>query len=147
MHSRARLRTPATRYVVDSSIGTVTLGVGSSELLSDLEAAGNYFEAVVIRDLRIYAQRQGGRVDTWRDADGNEVDAVVTLAGGRWAASEIKMSQRQVDKAAVGLLNFAQRIDTSKHGQPDALIVVTATGSAGLRADGVHVTPVTALAP
>lgn len=147
MRSRTRLRTAATRYFVDPSIGTAALGIGSSELLSDLEAAGYYFEALVIRDLRIYAQRLGGRVDTWRDADDNEVDAVVTLPGGRWAAIEIKMSQRQVDKAAAGLLNFAKRVDTSKQGQPDALIVVTATGSAGRRADGVHVTPVTALAP
>lgn len=147
MRSRTRLRTAATRYFVDPSIGTTALGIGSSDLLNDLEAAGYYFEALVIRDLRIYAQRLGGRVHTWRDADGNEVDAVVTLPSGRWAAVEVKMSQKQVDKAAAGLLNFAQRVDTAKQGQPDALIVVTAAGGAGRRADGVHVTPITALAP
>lgn len=147
MRSRTRLRTAATRYFVDPSIGTAALGIGSAELLNDLEAAGYYFEALVVRDLRIYAQQLGGRVDTWRDADGNEVDAVVTFPGGRWAAIEIKMSQRKVEKAAVGLLKFAQRVDTSKQGQPDALIVITAVGSAGRRADGVHVAPITALAP
>jgi hypothetical protein len=147
MRSRSRLRTTATRYFVDPSIGTAALGVDSGDLLNDLEAAGYHFEALVVRDLRIYAQPLGGRVDTWRDEDGREVDAVITLPGGRWAAVEIKMSQNDVDKAAAGLLNFAQRVDTGKQGQPAALIVVTATGSAGRRPDGVNVVPITALAP
>lgn len=147
MRSRSRLRTTATRYFVDPSIGTAALEAGSTDLLNDLEAAGYHFEALVIRDLRIYAQRIGGRIDTWRDESGNEVDAIVTLPGGRWAAIEIKMSQREVDKAAAGLLSFSQRVDTAKHLQPDALIVITATGSAGRRNDGVHVAPITALAP
>jgi hypothetical protein len=136
-----------TRYFVDPSIGTAALGVGSNDLLNDLEAAGFHFEALVIRDLRIYAQALGGHVDTWRDAGGNEVDAIITLPDGRWAAVEIKMNQNDVDKAAAGLVNFEQRIDTGRQGKPAALIVVTATGSAGRRLDGVNVVPITALAP
>lgn len=147
MRSRSRLRTTATRYFIDPSIGTAALGVGSSDLLNDLEAAGFHFEALVVRDLRIYAQALGGHVDTWRDSGGNEVDAVITLPDGRWAAVEIKMNQNDVDKAAAGLVNFEQRVDTGKQGKPAALIVVTATGSAGRRVDGVNVVPVTALAP
>lgn len=147
MRSRSRLRTAATRYFVDPSIGTAVLGVDSNDLVNDLHAAGYHFEALVIRDLRISAQPLGGRVDTWRDENGNEVDAIITLPGGRWAAVEIKMSQNDVDTAATGLLHFAQRIDTGKHGPPAALIVVTASGSAGRRPDGVNVVPITALAP
>jgi predicted AAA+ superfamily ATPase len=147
MRSRSRLRTTATRYFVDPSIGTAALGATSNDLLNDLEAAGYHFEALVIRDLRVYAQPLGGRVDTWRDEDGNEVDAIVTLPNGEWAAIEIKMSQKDIDAAAAGLLKFAQRIDTGKQGQPAALIVITATGSAGRRADGVNVVPITALSP
>ncbi|RFA07027.1 AAA+ family ATPase [Subtercola boreus] len=147
MRSRARLRATMTRYFVDPSIGTAALGVSSVDLLNDLEAAGYHFEALVVRDLRIYAQSLGGRIDTWRDEDGNEVDAIITFSGGRWAAVEIKMGQRDVDKAAASLLNFAQRIDTGRQGEPVALIVITATGSAGRRPDGVHVVPITALRP
>jgi uncharacterized protein len=147
MRSRTRLRTAATRYFVDPSIGTAALGVSSSDLLHDLEAAGYHFEALAIRDLRVYAQPLGGRVDTWRDELGNEVDAVITLPDGRWAAIEIKMSQRDVDRAATQLLEFARQIDTGKQGEQAALVVVTATGSAGRRPDGVHVVPITALAP
>ena len=147
MRSRSRLRTTATRYFVDPSIGTAALHVGSDDLLRDLNAAGFHFEALVVRDLRIYAQALGGRVDTWRDEGGNEVDAIVTLPDGRWAAVEIKMSQSDVDTAAANLIKFTKRVDTVHQGEPAALVVVTATGSAGLRSDGVHITPITALAP
>jgi len=41
---------------------------------------------------------------------------------------EIKMGQGAVDKAASGLLRFTNRVDSGKHGEPAALIVVTATG-------------------
>lgn len=147
MRSRTRLRTTPTRYFVDPSIGAAALGVSSNDLLHDLEAAGFHFEALAVRDLRIYAQPLGGRVDTWRDELGNEVDAVITLPDGRWAAIEIKMSQRDVDRAAKQLLDFASRVDADKQGEQAALIVVTATGSAGRRPDGVDVVPITALAP
>lgn len=147
MRSRSRLRTAATRYFVDPSIGTAALRVGSDDLLRDLEAAGFYFEALVARDLRIYAQAIGGTVDTWRDEAGHEIDAIVTLADGRWAAAEIKLGQAQVETAAANLVKFASRVDTTRQGEPTALIVVTATGAAGQRPDGVHVTPITALGP
>lgn len=147
MRSRTRLRVAPTRYFVDPSIGTAALGVGSRDLLADLEAAGYHFEALAVRDLRIYAQALGGRVDTWRDAEGHEVDAIVTLEDGRWAAIEIEMGQVAVDGAAAGLLDFVRRVDTRRQGAPAALIVLTATGAAGRRADGVHVVPLTALAP
>lgn len=147
MRSRSRLRTTATRYFVDPSIGTAALGVGSKDLPNDPEAAGYHFEALAVRDIRNHTQPLGGRIDTWRDADGTEVDVAITLPGSRCAAIEIKMSERDVNKAATGLLNFAQRVDTGKPRQPAALIVVTATGSAGRRPSGVNVVPITALAP
>lgn len=147
MRSRSRLRSTPTRYFVDPSIATTALGVSSADLLSDLPAAGYHFEALVVRDLRVYAQRLGGRVDTWRDEGGNEVDAIIAVPGGRWAAVEIKMSTAEVDTAAANLTKFTQRIDTSRQGDPQCLIVITATGSAGVRSDGVHVVPITALGP
>ncbi|MEA4943924.1 MAG: DUF4143 domain-containing protein [Propionicimonas sp.] len=147
MRSRTRLRTTPTRYFVDPSIATTALGVGSRDLLADLKAAGFHFEALVVRDLRIYSQVLGGRVDTWRDAEGNEVDAIVSLPGGTWAAFEVKMSQNDVDAAAANLLKFSERVDVATQGEPAALVVITATGAAGQRSDGVHVAPITSLAP
>ena len=71
----------------------------------------------------------------------------VRLADGRWAALEIKMSATEVDAAARNLIRLRDKIDTDRQLPPAALVVVTATGSAGRRADCVHVAPITCLKP
>ncbi len=147
MRSRARLRAAPVRYFVDPSIGTVALNVGTADLIADPQATGFHFEALAVRDLRIYAQPLGGVVDSWRDSNGNEVDAIVTLPGGKWGAFEVKLNPRDLDSAAASLRRFASSVDTSKHGEPAALGVITSTGYAGRRDDGVHVVPIGSLGP
>lgn len=149
MRSRTQLREAPVRYFVDPSLGTAALQVGSADLLADIEAAGFHFEAMAVRDLRIYAQPLGGSVCSWREVHGRkEVDAIVETPEA-WAAFEIKLTgdQSVIDRAAEGLLSFATEIDQSRHGSPAALVVVTATGGGGRRADGVHVVPISALGP
>lgn len=149
MRSRTRLREAETRYFVDPSLGTAALGVGSGELLADLKATGFHFEAMVVRDLRIYAQPLTGTVWTWREAHGRkEVDAIVETPHG-WAAFEVKLTgdQSTIDAAATGLLEFAAEIDPNRHDHPASLVVITATGGGGQRPDGVHVVPITTLGP
>lgn len=147
MRSRSRLRTAQVRYFVDPSLGPAALGVGSNELMSDLNALGLHYEALVIRDLRVYAQLLDARVDSWRDSNGNEVDAVVTVGPNKWAAFEVKLSPDAVDEAAAALLRFKASVDTSRHGEPSCLGVITSTGAGGLREDGVHVIPIGCLGP
>jgi len=148
MRSRTRLRTAPVRYFVDPSLGTAALGLGTAELLADLNGAGFHFEALVARDLRIYAQPLGGSVESWRDADGREIDAaVVTLPGERWGAFEVKLNPVEVDDAAASLLKLAASVDAAQHGEPTALGVITSTGYAGRGPDGVHVIPIATLVP
>ena len=147
MRSRTRLRSAAVRYFVDPSLGPASLGVGSDELMADLNALGQHFEALVVRDLRVYAQLANGRVDAWRDSNGNEVDAVVTVGPSRWGAFEIKLNPDAVDSAAAALRRFAESVDTGRHGPPACLGVITSTGVGGLRDDGVHVIPIGCLGP
>jgi predicted AAA+ superfamily ATPase len=147
MRSRTRLRTASVRYFVDPSLGPAALNIGTEELRAEPLAAGFHFEALVIRDLRIYAQLQRGEVDSWRDANGNEVDAIVTSRGNKWAAFEIKLNPRDIDDAAAALLRFAANVDINRHGEPAALGVITSTGYAGRREDGVHVIPISTLGP
>ena len=147
MRSRTRLRSAPVRYFVDPSLGPAALGIGSSQLLADLNGAGFHFEAMAMRDLRVYSQPLGGVIESWRDANGREVDAVVTLPGGRWAAFEVKLNPLDADVAAASLLRFASSVDTARHGEPAALGVITSTGYAGRRPDGVHVIPITAHGP
>jgi predicted AAA+ superfamily ATPase len=147
MRSRTRLRSAPVRYFVDPSIGTAALGVGTSDLRADPRAAGFHFEGLVIRDLRIYSQLLDGVVSSWRDATGNEIDAIVTLRDGSWGAFEVKLNPSDVDTAAESLHRFAAKIDTERQGEPCALGVITSTGHAGRREDGVHVIPIATLGP
>lgn len=147
MRSSTRLRSTEVRYFVDPSLGPASLGLGSAALRRDLNATGFHFESLVLRDLRVYAEPLRGVVDSWRDANGNEIDAVVTLRDGSWAAFEVKLNPDAVDAAADSLLSFANKVNRDLHGDPAALCVVTSSGHAGLRDDGVHVIPITALGP
>lgn len=95
MCSRARLRTAPIRYFVDPSLGPAALSIGSTDLIADPSAVGFHFEALVIRDLRIYAQPLHGVVDSWRNSNSYEVDAVVSIRDNTWGAIGIRSSVRE----------------------------------------------------
>lgn len=147
MRSKTPLRTAEVRYFVDPSLGPAALGIGTSELRSDPLATGFHFEALAVRDLRILAQAHNGRVTSWRDKHGNEVDAIVSINDNKWAAFEIKLNPRHVDAGAASLLKFARNVDTDRHKKPACLGVITSTGAGGRRPDGVHVIPIGCLGP
>ena len=101
-----------------------------------------------MRDLRVYAESLKGQVYHYRDKKGRETDAVIHLRDGSWAPVEVKLAnQERIEEAAQSLLNFAADIDTSKMKPPSFLMVVTATGYAYRRTDGVYVVPLGCLRP
>lgn len=147
MRSRTRLRSAAVRYLVDPSLGAAALRVGSDALIADPRALGFFFEGLVMRDLRIYAQPAGAQVFSWRDANGNEVDAIIDWGDGRWAAAEVKLNPAAVDEGARSLRRFVASVDRGFHGEPAFTAVVTGGGFGGRRPDGVFVVPIGALGP
>ena len=148
MRSRTRLRTTPVHHFVDPSIGIAALGVGTAELLADLEAAGFHFESLGLRDLRVYSQALGATLSCWRDTQLNqEIDAILELPNGRWAGFEFKLGEAQADAAAESLLHMASKVDKARHGEPAALVVVTGGRFAYRRPDGVLVVPITSLGP
>lgn len=69
-------------------------------------------------------------------------------ADGRWIAVEVKLGgERAIESAARSLLRLRERVDTGRVGEPGSLVVVTATGYAYRRPDGVSIVPVTSLGP
>lgn len=147
LRSRVQLRSSPRRHFVDPSLAAAALGATPERLLADLESMGLMFESMVIRDLRVLSQPLGGRVLHYRDNKGLEVDAVVVCDDGRWGAFEVKLGSARIDEAAEKLLAFATKVDTDVCGKPRVLAVVTGTGLAYRRKDGVHVVPVGALGP
>lgn len=147
MRSATPLRKSAARFMVDPSLAVAALGVGPEQLLRDLFAAGFHFEAMVVRDLRIYSQPLRGRLARWRDNNNHEVDIIITLDDGRWAALEVKMNPEAADDAATSLLRFKDKVDLGKVGEPAFLGVVTTRTASVRRRDGVYVLPIAALGP
>jgi hypothetical protein len=144
IRSRARLRQTAVRHLADPSLAAAALNANPARVLREIKWMGQLFESLVIRDLRVYAAAQDGEVLYYRDSNGLEVDAVVELRDGRWAAFEIKLgsSAEIVDAAAGQLRKLADQVIE----QPVALGVITGTGYGFTRPDGVHQIPVAALA-
>lgn len=147
MRSRVQLRASPKRHFVDPSLAVAALRTSPAAMLRDLESLGFLFESLVVRDLRVLCQPLDGRVLHYRDNKGLEVDAIVSCDDGTWGAVEIKLGQRYVDDASNKLRDFVKKIDTARCGEPRFLAVVTPTGMAYQRRDGVHVVPIGALGP
>jgi uncharacterized protein len=148
LRSTYTLRKAPKRHFVDPSLAVAALRGSPKSLMNDLNTFGLFFESMVVRDLRIYAQPMEATIEHYRDSADLEVDAIVNCESGAWAAFEIKLGgEKAVGDAAKSLLKFAERVDTSRVGEPAALGVITATGYAYQRDDGVQVLPIGSLAP
>ena len=149
LRSRARVRVAPKRHFVDPSIAIAALAARTEDLRADISFLGRLFESLVVRDLRVLTSPAGGSVSHYRDSTGLEVGAIVTLGYRRWGAFEVKLaaSGPPIEHAAKSLLKFADTIDRVKVGEPAVLAIITATGYAYLRTDGIHVIPIRNLAP
>ena len=146
LRSRARLQGAAKRHFVDPSLAAAALRAGPERLLGDLKTLGFLFESLVVRDLRVYAQAHEATVCHYRDSHGNEIDAIVDWGDGRWIAVEVKLgSMDAVDEAAGTLHRVCAKVDPAAAGPPTRKVVITASGYAYDRPDGVAVLPLTAL--
>ena len=148
LRSRDVVRKAPKRHFTDPSLAAAAVRASPERLLQEPNALGLFFESLVIRDLRVYAQSFGARVSHYRDGSGREVDAIVELRDGGWIAIEVKLGTDQVDAAAAGLDAFVRKVDTERSGPPHARVVITAIGRhAYTRRDGVAVVPIGALGP
>ena len=147
LRSKTSIRSTDTRYFVDPSVATASLGLGPEDLLNDLNTMGLAFENLCIRDLRIYAQVLDGTVYHYRDRNGLECDAVIHLRNGKYGLVEVKLGgDKLIEEAAKTLSALENIIDTDKMKKPRFKMVLTGVGSyAYKRKDGIWVVPVTCL--
>ena len=144
LRSKAAIRTTDTRYFVDPSIATASLGLGPNDLMKDLNTLGLLFETLVVRDLRVYAEAIDGNVFHYRDNNGLECDSVLHLRNGHYGLVEIKLGgESLIEEGAANLISLAKKIDTDKMYAPSFMMVVVGTGRyAYRREDGVLVVPI-----
>lgn len=144
LRSKAAIRTTDTRFFVDPSIATASLGLGPNDLMKDLNTLGLLFETLVVRDLRVYAEAIDGNVFHYRDNNGLECDSVLHLRNGHYGLVEIKLGgESLIEEGAANLISLAKKIDTDKMYAPSFMMVVVGTGRyAYRREDGVLVVPI-----
>jgi hypothetical protein len=116
--------------------------INPAAVLQDFEYFGFLFEALCVRDVRIYAQRNDGDVFHYRDKSGLEADMIVQLRDGRWGAIEVKLGNKQIEQAAGNLLKLKEKIDTDKMREPSFLLVLTGGQYAYRRKDSVWIVPI-----
>ena len=145
LRSKTAIRTAVTRYFVDPSIATAALGLGPADLMNDLKTMGFFFEAMCVRDLRVFAEALNGKVYHYRDKSGLECDAVVHLRNGQYGLIEVKLGgETLISEGVETLTSLAKQIDTTRMKAPAFKMILTATGEHAYRRpeDGIYIVPI-----
>ena len=144
--SSARIGKSAKRHLVDPSISCACLLLTPEKLLNDHATFGLMFEALVERDLRIYADYLEGHLYHFRDnASGDEVDAIVEFKDGEYAAFEIKLSDGSIQDGIDSLSRFYENVEK----KPAYMCVIIGHLESVMRDPdtGIYIVPFTSLKP
>ena len=144
VRAKSRLRTKPKRYFADPSIPAAALGLNPGRLLEDGQTFGLLFESLCIHDLGVYAAclpgSYPGSLHYYGDSDGLEVDVIIELTDGRWAAIEIKLGESKVADGIANIERLRHKIalnPAARNPQPEFCAVITAT-SPFCRYDAEH---------
>lgn len=149
IRSSIRVKQFEKRHFADPSIACALLNISEeNKLIDDLETFGFLFEAMVERDLKIYADSFNAKCYHYQDYQNREIDTVIELEDGQWCAFEVKLGANKIEEAAKNLLTLKQQIEKEKGKAPSVLCVICGLSNAAYqRPDGVYVVPITALKP
>lgn len=146
IRSSLRVKQSEKRHFSDPAMAAAMLNLTVGKLFSDLNTFGFLFEAMVERDLSVYAQSFGGKLFHYQDYKNNEIDAVIELEDGEWCAFEIKLGAKKIDEGAMNLIKVADDIAKNGGKPPKVKCVICGLSNAAYqRTDGVYVVPITSL--
>ena len=144
IRSKTSIRTSAKKSMVDPSLATAALGCSPEELMLDIKTFGLLFENLVTRDLGVYANAIGGRLNHYRDRFGLECDIVIHFANGRYALVEAKLGTSRIDEAEEHLITLKNLIveNEPRLGAPEFLMIITGTDMAYTTKNDVLIVPI-----
>lgn len=146
IRSSIRVKQSEKRHFADPSIACALLNLTEEKLINDLETFGFMFEAMVERDLKIYADSFNAKCYHYQDYLNREIDSIIELEDGNWCAFEIKLGVNAIDSAAKNLINISNSIKKDNGKAPSVLCIICGMSNAAYkRPDGVYVVPITAL--
>ncbi|MDR3195201.1 MAG: DUF4143 domain-containing protein [Endomicrobium sp.] len=140
IRSSAHIRIKPKWHFLDPAVSAAALGVNSKSLLDDLETFGLFFESMVLRDIRIYADAIGGETFFYRDSSGLEVDIIVKLGNGKWAAFEVKLGgSPNLEKAEENLQAFKKAVSENNLKDLISLNIITGGQFSYTKQSGVNI--------
>ena len=146
IRSSLRVKQMEKRHFADPAMACAMLNLTPQKLLNDLNTFGFLFEALVERDLEIYAQSFGGKLFHYQDYNNNEIDAVIELNDGEWCAFEIKLGANKIEEAANNLTKVCADIVSNGGKAPKIKCIICGLSNAAYkRPDGIFVVPLTSL--
>lgn len=146
LRSSLRVKQSEKRHFSDPAMACALLNITPEKLFKDLNTFGFLFEALVERDLAVYAQSFGAKLFHYQDYKNNEIDAVIELENGDWCAFEIKLGAKKIDEGAENLIKVCKAVEENGGKAPKVKCVICGLSNAAYeRPDGVFVVPITAL--
>ena len=146
IRSSLRVKQMEKRHFSDPAMACAMLKLTPKKLMNDLNTFGFMFEAMVERDLSIYAQSLNAKLFHYQDYRNNEIDAVIELEDGNWCAIEIKLGLNKVEEGSKDLIKVCKNIVDNGGKEPIMKCVIYGVGNMAYKnADGVYIIPITAL--
>ncbi|MCL2465170.1 MAG: DUF4143 domain-containing protein, partial [Micrococcales bacterium] len=134
LRSRARMRTSAKLHLADPALAAAALGATAESLFNDPNTVGLLFESAVVHDLSVLTGPLRADIRHFRDSNGHEIDVVIALPNGNWAAVEVKLGGAQILDAAASLSKAIEQLDVAS--PPVFKLVITGTGQTFTMPDG-----------
>lgn len=146
LRTSVAVRTAPTHHFVDTSIATSALGIKPADLLNDLKSFGFFFEDFAVRDLSVYAESLGAELKHYRDSSGLEVDTIIKLPNGEYAAVEIKIaSEKNINEGISSLNAFAKKMEDNNLKLPSFKMILTSHGACRKTKDNIFIIPINLL--
>ena len=146
IRSSLRVKQMEKRHFSDPAMACAMLKLTPKKMMSDLNTFGFLFEAMVERDLSVYAQAMNAKLFHYQDYKGNEIDAVIELEDGSWCAIEIKLGLAKAEEGAANLVKVCKDIAYNGGKAPVMKCVIYGVGNMAYKnKDGVYIVPITCL--
>lgn len=146
IRSSLRVKGASKRHFCDPAIACAILDLNEKKLMNDLNTFGFLFEALVERDLSVYAQSIGAKLYHYQNYNNEEIDAVIELDDGNWCAFEIKLAANRVEEGALNLTKVCNNIIKNGGKEPILKCIICGVVNAAYkRPDDIYVIPITAL--
>lgn len=146
LRSSVSVRSTPTHHFFDPSIALAALNIKSMDLLNDLRSMGFFFEDLAVRDLAVYCDSINATLKHYRDSNGLEVDAIVELANGDYAAIEIKIASEENIQAGISSLRrFRDNMERNNLKLPKYSMVLTSHGNCYRADDNIYIVPINCL--